>query len=158
MSLFRILTVISLLIAGLIATPGDSGITRLVPPTDGKSQGYLPRLIMYAQTHHDPNNQNLFVSLKPLLRTGSVTHVIIAAFHINAPGNITLNDHPVDHERYDELWADKVHMQKNGVKVMAMLGGAANGTFSKFSNVTLQQVGFGQFVALNNTKESKVRG
>lgn len=58
--------------------------------------GEGPRLIIYHQTHHLPDG-GPNVSLLPLItrRTG-ITHVIIAAVHINeGPGNITLNDDPL---------------------------------------------------------------
>lgn len=50
-----------------------------------------PKVVVYHQTHHRDGNP---VSILPLItnQTG-VTHVIIAAIHLNeGPGNITLND------------------------------------------------------------------
>src|SRR2546423_8120065 len=86
-----------------------------------------PRLMLYAQTHHRPNGEP--VSLLPLItnQTG-VTHVIIAAVHINQrPENITLNDHRPDHPRFHGLWSEVAWLQGAGIKVMMMLGGAAKG-------------------------------
>ncbi|KAF4541896.1 Class iii chitinase protein [Lasiodiplodia theobromae] len=92
----------------------------------------LPRFILYAQTHHKPGPEPQEpVSLLPLLThcTG-VTHIIIAAIHLNdGPGNITLNDHRPDHSRFDTLWAEVRQLQDAGVKVMGMLGGAAKGSY-----------------------------
>ncbi|KOS17082.1 Chitinase 2 [Escovopsis weberi] len=64
----------------------------------------------------------------------SITHVILAAIHINPdPLAIHLNDHPPDHPRYASLWADIATLQSAGVKVLAMLGGAAPGTYARLA-------------------------
>ncbi|EON68128.1 hypothetical protein W97_07276 [Coniosporium apollinis CBS 100218] len=90
-----------------------------------------PRLILYAQTHHTPSGTP--ISLLPLLTNPTgVTHVIVAAIHLNeGPGNITLNDHHPDDKRFDQLWAEVRWLQGAGVKVMGMLGGAARGSFER---------------------------
>lgn len=104
-----------------------------VPPNAaGLPVGEGPKVILYHQTHHLPGNGKA-VSLLPLItnRTG-VTHVVVAAFHVNtAPGHITLNDHEPDHERFNTLWAETAWLQASGVKVLGMLGGAAKGTFMR---------------------------
>lgn len=101
-------------------TPG-----RFLPRDQG------PRVILYHQTFHPDNGQ--YVSLLPLITNSTgVTHVVAAAIHLNeGPGNITLNDHPPDHERYDTLWGETAWLQASGVKVLALLGGAAKGTFAR---------------------------
>ena len=61
-----------------------------------------------------------------------VSHVIIAAFHLNAdPDKITLNDDPPESSHHDPLWAEVPLVKQSGIKVMGMLGGAAPGTFRK---------------------------
>ncbi|KAI9506322.1 hypothetical protein GGI25_002314 [Coemansia spiralis] len=89
----------------------------------------LPRLVIYYQTHHDSSGK--FISIRPLLQPGiSVTHVILAAIHINEdPNSITLNDQVLEHPRYQPLWPELRILQASGVKVMGMLGGAAKGSF-----------------------------
>ena len=59
---------------------------KLLPVSTG------PRLIVYHQTYHDSNGN--YHSLLPLLTNNTgITHVIIAAIHLNdGPGNITLNE------------------------------------------------------------------
>jgi chitinase len=91
-----------------------------------------PRVILYHQTHHAPNNGPP-VSLLPLITNNcGVTHVIIASIHINeGPGNITLNDDPPDCDRNETLWAEAAWCQASGVKVLGMLGGAAKGSFER---------------------------
>jgi hypothetical protein len=102
-----------------------SSSPKLLPPTSG------PRLIVYHQTIHDP--QGNCNSLLPLLTNNTgVTHVIVAAIHLNdGPGNITLNDHRPDDKRFDQLWGEVSWLQGSGVKVLGMLGGAAKGTFER---------------------------
>ncbi|KAF1912006.1 glycoside hydrolase superfamily [Ampelomyces quisqualis] len=92
-----------------------------------------PRLIVYHQTIHDPQGNPH--SLLPLLTNNTgITHVIVAAIHLNAePGNITLNDHRPDDKRFDQLWGEVAWLQGSGVKVLGMLGGAAKGSFAQLS-------------------------
>ena len=91
----------------------------------------LPRIILYHQTIHDSDGN--YVSILPLLTMGiSVTHLIVAAIHINEdPDALTLNDHPPEDPRFDLLWEDLSLAQAAGVKVMGMLGGAAQGTYHR---------------------------
>ncbi|KAF2123550.1 glycoside hydrolase family 18 protein, partial [Dothidotthia symphoricarpi CBS 119687] len=100
---------------------------RLLPPSSG------PRLIVYHQTYHDSAGN--YHSLLPLLTSNTgITHVIIAAIHVNeGAGNITLNDHGPDDKRYDQLWGEVAWLQGSGVKVLGMLGGAAKGSFERLS-------------------------
>jgi hypothetical protein len=104
-----------------------------------RSRRDLPRFILYQQTHHD--NENRPVSLLPLVKIPQLTHLYIAAFHIDGPGIISLNDHSPDHERYDTLWREVQVLKENGIKVMAMLGGAAVGSFQKLSTKNTLEVG-----------------
>ncbi|KAL4788461.1 glycoside hydrolase superfamily [Aspergillus varians] len=100
-----------------------------MPPIPPPS--YPHRIVLYHQTLHP--DRGPYVSLLPLLNNHTgITHVILAAFHLNAPNpnHITLNNDPPSDSTYDELWAEVPLLQQSGVKVMAMLGGAAKGTFS----------------------------
>jgi hypothetical protein len=109
-------------------------VTNLPGPARGPAAHVLhkPRLVMYQQTFHDPGGK--YVSLLPLLeqKTG-ITHLILAAIHLNTPSNVTLNEHPLDDKRYEDLWKEVKLLQDSGVKVMAMLGGAAKGTYQRLS-------------------------
>jgi hypothetical protein len=99
----------------------------LLPLTSGG-----PRVILYHQTHHKPNSEEP-VSLLPLLTNATgVTHIIIAALHINEdPKAITLNnDHP-SHSKFTTLWAEVSWLRATGIKVLAMLGGAAKGSYAR---------------------------
>ena len=92
-----------------------------------------PRVVLYHQTHYHRSN---FVSLLPLLTEAvdlvPVTHLIIAAIHLNdPPGHINLNDDPPDSSKYANLWEEVAIMQDIGVKVLGMLGGAAQGSFQR---------------------------
>lgn len=104
-----------------------------MPPAPPKllptSQG--PRLIVYHQTFHDSAGN--YHSLLPLLTNNTgITHVIVAAIHLNdGPGNITLNDHKPDDDRYNQLWGEVKWLQGSGVKVLGMLGGAAQGSYER---------------------------
>ncbi|GMG15703.1 unnamed protein product [Aspergillus oryzae] len=87
------------------------------------------RVICYHQTLRPDRGQ--YVSALPLVQNNTgITHIIIAAFHLNAePGHITLNDDPPHHSMYDELWTEVPLLKQSGVRVMGMLGGAAQGSF-----------------------------
>lgn len=103
-----------------------------MPPLSRSTDSCLPRVVTYYQTHHTPDGQ--VISILPLVTQPgvAVTHVILAAVHINDdPDKITLNDHHPSHPRFATLWAELRVLQASGVKVMAMLGGAARGSYQK---------------------------
>ena len=88
------------------------------------------RIVCYHQTQYDGER---YVSVLPLVTESTgVTHVIVGAIHLNGePGDITLNDDPPSHPKYEPLWEETDTLQFSGVKVMAMLGGAAKGTYHR---------------------------
>jgi hypothetical protein len=112
-----------------------------------------PRIVLYYQTHHNPDGAP--ISILPIITQPeiAVTHVILAAIHLNdPPGNITLvrprplsppqsraskliphpqNDDAPSNPRYLTLWAELRVLQASGVKVLGMLGGAAKGSFTR---------------------------
>ena len=114
-------------------TFNNTNNTRLLPRGEG------PKLILYHQTYHPDNGA--YVSLLPLITNNTgVTHVILAAIHLNdGPGNITLNDNHPSHEKYAALWAETQWLQASGVKVLALLGGAAKGTFQRLDGDDIQR-------------------
>lgn len=102
-----------------------------MPPLPSTTSA-LPRLVIYYQTHHDSAGKP--ISVLPLITQPdiSVTHVILAAIHINDdPTKLTLNDHHPSHPRFQTLWAELRILQASGVKVMGMLGGAAKGSYQR---------------------------
>ncbi|KAJ5280245.1 Glycoside hydrolase superfamily [Penicillium angulare] len=90
-----------------------------------------PRVILYHQTLVPGDGP--YVSMLPLLENNTgATHVILAAIHLNDdPNHITLNDDPPDNPKFDPLWAEVPLVKQGGVKVMGMLGGAAQGSFAR---------------------------
>lgn len=99
--------------------------------------GQGPRVIVYHQTHHGPNNGPP-ISLLPLITNATgVTHVIIAAIHINSrPEDLTLNDSSPSDEKFNILWGEVAWLQSSGIKVLGMLGGFAKGSFERLCNNT----------------------
>lgn len=99
-----------------------------VPPNPVPS--WNPRIVCYFQTYH---HNNEYISLLPLIEHPSgITHVILAAIHVNwDPNNLTLNDDSPEHEKYTQLWDEVVVLQDSGIKVLGMLGGAAKGSFAR---------------------------
>ncbi|KAI1405712.1 glycoside hydrolase family 18 protein [Hypoxylon fuscum] len=96
------------------------------------SASTTPRIVVYHQTTHDPNGN--LISILPLItKPGiSVTHIIVAAIHINEdPNGLTLNDHPPSDPRFITTWAELRIAQASDVKVLGMLGGAAKGSFTR---------------------------
>ncbi|KAI0443893.1 alkaline phosphatase [Xylaria telfairii] len=92
----------------------------------------LPRLIVYYQTTHSPDDTP--ISILPLITQPgiSVTHLIIAAIHINEdPDALTLNDHPPSDPRFVTTWAELRIAQASGIAVLGMLGGAAKGSYAR---------------------------
>ncbi|KAK4696209.1 hypothetical protein P7C71_g1676, partial [Lecanoromycetidae sp. Uapishka_2] len=105
-----------------------------MPPTNPPPKPQpKPRVVCYHQTHY--RNDNI-VSLLPLVTEAAdtipITHLIIAAIHLNdPPGNITLNDDPPNHPKNATLWEEVSIMQDIGIKTLGMLGGAAQGSFQR---------------------------
>lgn len=98
---------------------------------------HSPKVVVYHQTHHSRDGQRP-VSILPLLgRDGgppSATHIVVAAVHINdacSDKPLTLNDHAPDHARFDVLWSEVATAQQRGVRVLALLGGAAKGSYER---------------------------
>jgi hypothetical protein len=90
------------------------------------------RVVVYHQTHHLGNGTP--VSTTPLITQQSgVTHLIIGAVHLNETSGtgLTLNDDKPEDQRYGQLWSEVPALQAAGIKVMAMLGGAAKGTYAR---------------------------
>ncbi|KAF9460654.1 endo-beta-N-acetylglucosaminidase [Collybia nuda] len=93
------------------------------------------RVVVYYQTQYDttlaPNSPfGHFVSPLPLI--GLITHLILAAFHINikpSPIPLALNDFAPDHPQFNQMWEDIAEMRSKGVKIIGMLGGTAPGTY-----------------------------
>ncbi|KAM7204231.1 Glycoside hydrolase superfamily [Naviculisporaceae sp. PSN 640] len=96
----------------------------------------LPRLVLYFQTTHETSKRGKLpkpISMLPLITEKQIalTHLIICSLHVHSNGTIHLNDHPPNHPRYHTLWNETAVMKSAGVKVMAMVGGAAAGSFAK---------------------------
>ncbi|EPS44770.1 hypothetical protein H072_1232 [Dactylellina haptotyla CBS 200.50] len=109
-----------------------------VLPTDPSPPGSPPhqtRIVCYHQTHY---HNKSYVSILPLLAPEcGVTHVIIAAIHLNSsPEDITLNDDPYDAEKHHILWQECKQLQASGIKVLGMLGGAAKGSYARLDGHT----------------------
>lgn len=116
-----------------MANPTDAAVALTHPrdPQIAHPAYPNPRIIQYHQTHFKDGQ---FISLLPILseKPLAVTHVILAAIHINdRPGDITLNDDPWRSPKNDPIWAEAQTLQRAGIKVMGMLGGAAKGSFKR---------------------------
>lgn len=103
-----------------------------MPPTVPPE--FQPRVVCYYQTHHTRNGEH--ISVLPFITEAtdiiSITHLIIAAFHLNdGPGNITLNDDAPSAPRNSSIWEEVCILQDIGVQVLGMLGGAAQGSFTR---------------------------
>ena len=108
----------------------DNASTTLTESTIPTSSS---RLVMYVQTFTTPDKQPL--SLLPLLEHQTkVTHIILASIHLqDQAGHITLNHDPLEAPMYDRIWEEVKTLQENGIRVMALLGGAAGGTYAKLN-------------------------
>ncbi|KAF7362255.1 Endo-beta-N-acetylglucosaminidase [Mycena venus] len=98
------------------------------------SEGH--RVAVYYQTQYDSSMAanspfGHYVSPLPLLTL--ITHLFLAAFHINSDKSVHLNDNAPEDPMFTQMWQDLGQMQAQGVKVIGMLGGAAPGTYSLLS-------------------------
>lgn len=105
--------------------------------TSSYAQASDHRVVVYYQTTHYNGSATTPVSLLPLIadEAGGIaaTHVLIGAIHIvdEADGWIRLNDYNPDNAIFDHVWSDAAALQAAGVTVMAMVGGAAAGSWSR---------------------------
>ncbi|MFR9728298.1 chitinase [Saccharopolyspora sp. MS10] len=84
---------------------------------------------VYYQTQYDGDR---YLSPLGLTEHGApVTEVIVGAVHLNSPTEVHLNDEPPDDPKFDPMWADLAALQGEGVQVLAMVGGAAHGSFQR---------------------------
>ncbi|KAJ7113695.1 endo-beta-N-acetylglucosaminidase [Mycena crocata] len=92
------------------------------------------RVAVYYQTQYDtsliPDTPfGHYVSPLPLITI--ITHLLLAAFHINFDDvSVHLNDFVPEAPFFDQMWTDIAVMQSQGIKVIGMLGGAAPGTYT----------------------------
>ncbi|RMJ15222.1 hypothetical protein CDV36_005127 [Fusarium kuroshium] len=102
----------------------------LIPRSEAMSEHKThKRIIFYHQTQY---RDDRYISILPALNPSSgVTHVIVAAIHLNAPDNITLNDDLYNSSKFIPLWDEVRQLQAAGIKVLGMLGGAAQGSYTK---------------------------
>ncbi|WJV44791.1 glycosyl hydrolase family 18 protein [Streptomyces flavofungini] len=114
---------------GALALTVTSGAAAAAAP--GAARG--KRVVVYYQTQYANGS---YVSPLGLTRNGTgVTDVLVAAVHLNdikgpyAP--VHVNDDPPEAAKYDQMWRDLKEMQRQGVHVLAMVGGAAPGSFTR---------------------------
>ena len=111
--------------------PRETNILGIARPSQDTS--LAPRLIAYAQTFTTQDHK--LITLIPLItHKTKVTHVILGSLHLHeTPGEIRLNDAPLNAIVHDALWEQVETLQENGVKVMALLGGAGGGSWKRLS-------------------------
>src|SRR6218665_3001278 len=87
------------------------------------------RTVVYYQTQY---YNGAYVSPLGLTNNNTrVSDVIVAAIHLNSPTNVHLNDDPPNSPKFTQMWADLAAMQARGVRVLGMVGGAAQGSFQR---------------------------
>ncbi|KAJ7623490.1 endo-beta-N-acetylglucosaminidase [Roridomyces roridus] len=91
------------------------------------------RVLVYYQTQYNnnlPANSPFGHYVSPLPLIGLITHLLLAAWHINlADVSVHLNDFVPTDPFFAQMWEDIAVMQSTGIKVIGMLGGAAPGTY-----------------------------
>lgn len=125
-------------LTGLLAALAIAGSVAVAPLAEAgtaclrNAPANSRRVVMYYQTQY-PNN----TYLSPLGLTQHntrITDVIVGALHLDAGGVVHLNDDPPAATRYARMWKDLAAMQRRGVRVSVMLGGAARGTFTNLDH------------------------
>lgn len=127
----RIRTITAALAAVALAL-GGTALPAAAAPDRHRSDG-PERVVVYYQTQYTDDH---YVSPLPLVtkHTG-LTDLVVGAIHLNEdPKALTLNDDPPSADRYDPMWRDLHRMQRSGVKVIGMLGGAAPGTYDRLDD------------------------
>jgi chitinase len=87
------------------------------------------RVVVYYQTQY---SNGTYVSPLGLTNNATgVTDVEVGAIHLDANSVVHLNDNPPSDPTYKQMWIDLAAMQAKGVRVSAMVGGAAQGSFQR---------------------------
>ena len=87
------------------------------------------RTVVYYQTQYF---NGAYVSPLGLTNNNTrVSDVIVAAIHLNSPTSVNLNDDPPSATKFKQMWTDLAAMQARGVRVLGMVGGAAQGSFQR---------------------------
>ncbi|MFD9076606.1 glycosyl hydrolase family 18 protein [Streptomyces lasiicapitis] len=114
---------------GALALSVAAGTTATAAPRAAAGR----RVVVYYQTQYTGGR---YVTPLDLTRNNTgVTDVLVAAVHLNdlngpyAP--VHLNDDPPSAAKFDQMWRDLKTMQGQGVHVLAMIGGAAPGSFTR---------------------------
>ncbi|WP_016907634.1 glycosyl hydrolase family 18 protein [Streptomyces xiaopingdaonensis] len=90
------------------------------------------RTVVYYQTQFDGDT---LISPKELTNhDAGATDVIVGAVHLTDDDKARLNDDPHDAGRFDDMWSDLADVQSEGVHVLGMVGGAAQGSFTNLEN------------------------
>lgn len=115
-------------LAGYLALVAPFAFTVSAAPPDDH------RVVIYYQTGLGTNIPD-HVPLLPLIQaepTISVTHLLISALHvIDDDSGLHLNDYPPNDPVFDKMWSEAAQLQAAGVKIMCMVGGAAQGSFQR---------------------------
>ncbi|KAL9623936.1 MAG: hypothetical protein Q9160_001928 [Pyrenula sp. 1 TL-2023] len=100
------------------------------PITSLQTTSSKHRIIYYVQTFYKDDK---YISILPIQQNPTgITHIYLAAIHLNdPPGSIHLNDHPFSDPYYDPLWPEVLALQASGIRVLGLLGGAAQGSFNR---------------------------
>ncbi|KAI9926033.1 hypothetical protein ASPWEDRAFT_169900 [Aspergillus wentii DTO 134E9] len=92
-------------------------------------RGTPPRTVVYYQTTTvQLDDLVAYIDEQPI-KQSPITHLIIGCFHLRTNGYLHLNDYTPDNEHFNHIWPNMKALQERGVKVMAMIGGAAQGSF-----------------------------
>lgn len=135
----------TVLAAGAAGVAGLTGTALAAPPAVARPEARTARagaargraaggrVVVYYQTQYA---DDAYVSPLGLTENGTgVTHLIVGAVHVNALDGphapVHLNDDPPDAERYAPMWRDLGTLRGEGVPVLAMVGGAAQGSFAR---------------------------
>jgi hypothetical protein len=95
------------------------------PPAHGITNG---RVVVYYQTQYSGST---YFSPLPLTTNGTrVSDVAVAAFHLQSDFTVHLNNDPPSAAKFMQMWQELAMMQAQGVRVEAMIGGAAKGSFA----------------------------
>ncbi|MDJ1137088.1 glycosyl hydrolase family 18 protein [Streptomyces iconiensis] len=122
-------TVIAAGVAGLVGT----ALTALPAAARPGGRAAGRRVVVYYQTQY---TDGTYVSPLGLTENAiGATHLIVGAVHLNdvngqhAP--VHLNDDPPGAAKYAPMWSDLKALRGAGVPVLAMVGGAAPGSFTR---------------------------
>jgi chitinase len=125
-------------VALALAFGGGIGAASAAGPAGSTASGTVVRdsgrVVVYYQKQFVDGSTGAYISPLPLVTENTGVDVVnLAAVHMNAD-ELRLNDLLPDDPSFDTMWSELAEIQRSGVAVVGMIGGAQNATWQSLTD------------------------